>query len=261
MLCKFDDICNDNNITYWLHGGTLLGSVRDKNFIAWDDDADVVMPRESFDRLRLLRKTLTDEDYTFTFPEDSKTFFDFIPGFYCEKFLVDQKINSSNESDHFRTSPKIDIFVIDECSDGFYHNLNRWRLVSKYLMARGHRKIKMNLDLKTNSLTNPILKLIAKVFEKFGAHKDYSKLLKEYESISKIENGKKCKYVYLSNDQPWFLYRKYSKEVFEGRADGFIQDKPFPIPIGYEDILSQSYGDYKVMVPENQRKPDHYLIK
>ena len=140
MLSKFDEICKENNLVYWLHGGTLLGSVRDKNFIAWDDDADVIMPRDSFNKLRSMRKELTEGDYHFSFPEDSDSFFDFIPGFFCDRYLVDQKMNES-ENQHFRTSPKIDIFVLDECGDGLRHKITRWRLVSKYLLARGHREV------------------------------------------------------------------------------------------------------------------------
>lgn len=48
---RFDKLCKDNNIRYYVTGGTLLGAIRHNGFIPWDDDFDVVMPRPDYDRL------------------------------------------------------------------------------------------------------------------------------------------------------------------------------------------------------------------
>lgn len=52
LLVLFDKICKKHNLVYWLTYGTLLGAVRHKGFIPWDDDMDVAMPREHFNRLK-----------------------------------------------------------------------------------------------------------------------------------------------------------------------------------------------------------------
>ena len=262
MLVKFDVICKDNGLSYWLHGGTLLGSVRDKNFIEWDDDADVVMSRESFDKIRSLREELSVEGYHVEFPEDSNSFFDFIPGFYCDKYLVDFKfLDLKGKVQYFRTHPKIDLFVLDECKNDISHKIARMRLMSKYMLARGHRQNKIKLDLRVNAVLRPFLSFIAKTYEVIGSHKDYQKILGDYDRISRKNDGCGCRSVFLSNDQPWFMYRVYSKEVFNGSLDSEIGNHVFPIPKGFEDILVESYGDYSVKPPENQRIPSHYLLK
>jgi len=51
LLLAFDKICQENQLTYWLDHGTLLGAVRHQGFIPWDDDLDVSMPREDYEKL------------------------------------------------------------------------------------------------------------------------------------------------------------------------------------------------------------------
>ena len=51
LMVEFDDLCKKNNIDYTLHGGSLLGAIREKGFISWDDDFDVAMTRVEFDKL------------------------------------------------------------------------------------------------------------------------------------------------------------------------------------------------------------------
>ena len=50
VLIKFDEICKKNNFKYFLIYGTLIGAIRHNGFIPWDDDLDVMMPREDFDK-------------------------------------------------------------------------------------------------------------------------------------------------------------------------------------------------------------------
>lgn len=199
-----------------MHGGTLLGSVRGRDFIAWDDDVDVVMPRESFDRLRSMRAELAEGGYCFSFPEDSNFFYDFIPGFYCKDFSVKQKTIGHKGDELIKcVPPKIDIFVLDECNGGINHRMTCLRLISKYLLARGHRETKVKLDVKTTLILRPFLWSIAKVFEVLGARKRLNEIIKRYDDIAIYDDEKNHDYVYLSNDQPWFLLRVYPKKIYK----------------------------------------------
>ncbi len=65
LLAIFDKICKKHGLTYWLTYGTLLGAVRHKGFIPWDDDMDVAMPREHFNKLKsILTKEFESKGFT-----------------------------------------------------------------------------------------------------------------------------------------------------------------------------------------------------
>ena len=58
LLIKFDKLCQENNLKYSLAYGTLLGAVRHKGYIPWDDDIDVMMPREDYNKLLSIKKSI-----------------------------------------------------------------------------------------------------------------------------------------------------------------------------------------------------------
>jgi len=92
MLKVIDDICRDQNIKYWLDAGTLLGAIRHKGFIPWDDDLDIAMERSDYNKFIEIIKSYKNDRYQFKCKELDENY----EHFYAkltdkENYLVEYK--------------------------------------------------------------------------------------------------------------------------------------------------------------------------
>ena len=71
LMIELDKICLEHNISYTLHGGSLLGAIREHGFISWDDDVDIAMSREEFNKLE---ETLKNDDTFYVYGDIKKQF-------------------------------------------------------------------------------------------------------------------------------------------------------------------------------------------
>ena len=108
ILKHLDAFCKENNLTYFMCGGTLLGAVRHKGFIPWDDDIDIMMKREDYDKLIALYPKNDNSNFKLFSYELDKSFpYPFAKMDDC-RTIFEEEINDS-----YKIGVNIDIFPID----------------------------------------------------------------------------------------------------------------------------------------------------
>lgn len=120
ILSEFHNICEANNIKYILDYGTLLGAVRHKGFIPWDDDIDVAMTREDFNKFQELASKLLPENMFLQTNESDENYYNTFA-----KIRIPDNNYIEKAVEHFDHvhGPWIDIFIYDYKYDD--ENLNR----------------------------------------------------------------------------------------------------------------------------------------
>ena len=259
-ILKFlDAFCRKNNLTYFLMYGSLIGAVRDKGIIPWDDDIDIMMPRPDYDKL--IQICSTENILPFKLFENS------IVSEYPHPIsrMSDQryKTNFANEKD-YGIGLFVDIYPLDGVGNDLkrahklikkaYRNASLCFLTSRKKFGRDNTKSKIRMAVKFPAY------IWANLLGNHHYIKKSIKLCKEYSyEESKYVSGiaqpfREC------NGENKNIYLKEWFEVIETEFEG----RKFCIPKGYDKILKMGYGDYMVPLPENQRDTLHtydtYLI-
>ena len=151
MMVKFDEFCHENNRTYYLSCGTLLGAIREHGFIPWDDDADIMMPRRDYEQLMTFNKIGDDIDAV-SIMDDCGYYHPFPFTKLSDKETVSLIKNSERNTGRGQF---IDIFPLDGVPDDlstkkrFFSKLNRMHK----MRAIGVRKYRGVHGLPHNILT------------------------------------------------------------------------------------------------------------
>ena len=161
MLSWFHNICVDNNLRYYIIAGTMLGAVRHKGFIPWDDDIDVGMPRSDYERLRQLISNINcGSQYIFEYPGQSNPEYS-----YLFAKLYNTKTTFIEKKRHpIKRGIYIDIFPLDgigndieEAKKNYKPFYNSFRL---HLMITGafleRRSFAKNLAVFVGRILSPL---------------------------------------------------------------------------------------------------------
>lgn len=249
ILKAFAEVCDKLGLTYFLEGGTLLGSVRHGGFIPWDDDIDVIMLRTDYERFcadgqallpeyYFLQTIYTDPEYTANFAKirDSRTT-------YIETTLAKKHINHG---------VYIDILVLD-----FYPQQQRRKafLEFRWNIMKARQSIdyyRPNEGWTAKRVARTVLGNLARVF-----YPSVSKMIRKRVSMiqSVPEGAFVCNYssVYGRKAiQPAEWYAETCELEFEGER--------FTAPKMWHEVLTHFYGDYMTPPPPEQQVGHHYAL-
>lgn len=246
MLIELDRICKKHNIQYYLDGGTLLGAVRHKGFIPWDDDLDVVMLRCEYERLRVACQEDLDPDKYFF--QDNTTDPEYRWGYGRIRRKNSEFVRVGQEHLKMQTGIFLDIFVRDNIPD-FYP-----RRVLNCFYAFCLRKV-LYSEVGKVSASNSFLRGVYALLNKISLPFTFRQL----ERLAGKWNLQSTKYTrclafhytssqdyrfLLGYEQRWFTEQPVLLE-FDGHQ--------FPAVRDYDGYLKCLYGDYMTLPPPEKR--------
>lgn len=252
LLKQFDRVCAEQGLCYYAHGGTLLGAIRHRGFIPWDDDIDLFMPRKDFDAFSNIASAHFSSPY------------------YFQSYLTDPE--------YFRTQIRIRnsdttcIATTDigmRCNQGVFISIFPLDAMPEDPAAREaqckkvvfYRKILERFVYtrqRSPSLKNAAARGFAKVVcTLFGKQRIYRRL---HRACGKYAD-KNTRYVGMVSPR----FSKQEKLLFERedyaetlRVD--FEDMKIPVPAGYDRVLTTQYGDYMKPVKDPKRWQPHSFI-
>lgn len=245
ILKVFDAFCKENDIKYYLSHGTLLGAIRYKKFIPWDDDVDLLIPRKDYDRMITLFKD-TDRYKLFAYEKN--------PDY---RYPIAKLCDMTTRKDEFGYNNgvvlgvDIDLFPLDAWDDDLEKAKREVKYIRKNMFALGLSKLKKPDSI---GLAKRLVKGLLMSFCKMVGSKHYiEKIIKA--SNKEGQNGNNylgCK--------AWCVYGEKGiipAEVFADTVDVEFEGEMFPAPIGWDKYLTCLYGDYLPEPPKEKQKTHH----
>lgn len=249
MLVYFADFCESLGLQYFLTYGTLIGAVRHGGFIPWDDDIDVWMPREDYDKLLFEYRNKLDSKlyeldsielnplFLYTFCKLSRKNTMQLPLPFLNKYVE-------------RVS--IDIFALDvfpgsdneEIAHAEYMNMyeREMQILNQYHRYRSVKDIGLRKLLKQIIFKAAVLRY-GNIVERI---RKWSRMLADCPHQERVQ--------YLATSGYRYLYKR---EWFEKTVKLKFEVDMFCVPSGYDSILRTIYGDYMTPPPPEKRIPPH----
>lgn len=247
LLAQVDAICREQNLRYSLGGGTLLGAVRHKGFIPWDDDIDFMMPRPDYDKFIEYCKT-NDVPFGVRSPETDPDYTDLSAKiFNPDTVLIDNNIVGDCGG------VSIDLFPIEGLGNTYESAKKAFRSTRFKRELLVAAKWKRFFKSKTHAWYYEPARFVMFVLSRFiNPRKIFARVLKRYRDID-FDASEYVGAVGGSYREKEILPRELYKEYVELP----FEDKSFMAICGYDGYMKSIYGDYMRLPPEEKRVSHH----
>lgn len=238
ILVEFDAVCRKHNLTYFMDGGSLIGTIRHKGFVPWDDDIDVVMPRADYEKFIKLGSEF-NEPY-------------FLQNAYTDKdfFYAPTRIRNS------KTTALVEMFAYRNFNQGVWLTIFPLDKIAVEDGEDNYKKInQLNIENSTYMrMTNPNLTEKDKIrVQNYSGRNP----MDTYEEIHRIAS------MHENEDTPYIgtmiiTVVNYKRKLLNPKSFRDVEYKEFegikvPVPIGYDDVLKTEYGNYMELPPIDER--------
>ena len=242
ILSEIDKLCTENGIEYCLCGGSMLGAIRHKGFIPWDDDIDIYLKRTDYEELKKIIKDGKTKKWLSVIDDEVSEYY------YPFSKIVDNRTVAKMSDNLTPHGIWVDIFPIDYITSD---KRKRVKVINKFYYYRsliiGMTTDFTNLKFSKKVVVKKLIYLLSSIFGKGKIYKKYKKYISK--NTYDYDTG------YVSCPFPTYKLN----EIFE-TDDLFIRSKYefegqfFWGPKNYDKYLSQLYGDYMKLPPVEQRR-------
>lgn len=240
ILVYFRDFCEEHDIKFFLSGGTCIGAIRHKGFIPWDDDVDVMLLREDYDKLISIWNKEADTSRfvcLVTTKEQSSRFPMATIRSVNTTCIYDHSIN-----DDICQGLKIDVEFLDVVPKGKLSK--RVHTLCEGLMGLlNTQRIPKRLSLKSIIKSRIVFALLPTKSMKWIMS---SLCKKEVTKYNPPKDGDQVRYL-LCKPHPYLFFKEVEWVEFEGEK--------MPVVKEYDKFLRKVYGDYMQLPPKEEQKP------
>lgn len=243
ILKAIDDICEKKHIGYYIAYGSLLGAIRHKGFIPWDDDIDIIIPRKDYNKFLAVLKSDDKEIPEWMKIVDSET-----KGYYYPfAKIVDSRTCAKMDDNLTEHGIWIDVFPID----GLPNNNILGRIHINVCLVLRAIVISMTTDFSSSSLgerrtVKKILYLFAKIIGKKNICTISEKMMQLYSKDESIYVA--CLF------SPYGQKEKVKSSVLFDSEKVEFEGEFFPAPKNWEEFLTRIYGNYMELPPVEKRR-------
>lgn len=244
-LKAFDAFCTENNLRYYATGGTAIGAIRHKGIIPWDDDIDVAMIREDYDRFLSLKNKLIGTPYKIIDPSNKGYYLPFA------KFIDTNTTLWETPCYEYLIGVFIDIFPLNHVDNDMVaikkYQKEYLDVCWKYLGGFMYSSFSNALAIKSPAKIKGWIKYIL-------LNRYYANIFWKHEEQLKASKGD-----FLLNYYTQYKMEKelFKKEWFKDQIRVPFEDTEINLMSGYKEFLTQMFGDYMTPPPVEQQVSHH----
>ena len=239
------EVCQKIGVKYFLAYGSLIGAVRHKGFIPWDDDMDICMLREDYEKLQDYLIANPDERYeVMSYKNNLNYVYPFMKVQDNHTYLLEEDVRIDSNMGIY-----VDIFPVDGYEDDSVFKDKMTRLIKKRQLSCYTFKGITN----TKSILNSLIRYISVIIFYFTNTNKYIRGIDELAQSRKVDDYELVDYlIYKDMNKP-----VWKREWLNQTITGVFEGKEFMIPKNYHEILTSDYGDYTQLPPVELRFSHH----
>ncbi|GMB10587.1 MAG: 2-C-methyl-D-erythritol 4-phosphate cytidylyltransferase [Candidatus Improbicoccus devescovinae] len=248
----FSNFCDKNNLKFFVCGGCCIGAIRNHGFIPWDDDMDIFMLREDYEKFKKI----------FTKNNKNKKYFCLLPLNNYEKNInhsfvkiIDTTttiVKQNNSGCEETTGVELDIFPLDGCPSS--HIKRKIQILYALFYCLYSSEV---IPEKYGKL----VKILCIIFLKLvPGRKNKQKLCLFFEKNMSKYKIKECNYITELCAGPKYMMNKYPKKIFESNILKKFENILVPLPVGYDQYLKIVFGNYMELPQKKDQTPHHNII-